>query len=202
MTGISSDIKFQTLYEHYKDTFLNIKESIKLRDKLVALVLFVLALMVLYTFWPADAITAFSQITAQKIGIAINVDGSFLGSIIWFALLATIVRYTQVVIYIERQYAYIHHIEEELQKNYNSEIIFTREGKSYLNKYPLFSDWVCLLYTTIFPLILISVVLAKITNEWVDSAYRFSFPLLLNSALAISILISVVLYMLFMRKQK
>ena len=159
MTGISSDIKFQTLYEHYKDTFLNIKESIKLRDKLVALVLFVLALMVLYPFWPADAITAFSQITAQKIGIAINVDGSFLGSIIWFALLATIVRYTQVVIYIERQYAYIHHIEEELQKNYNSEIIFTREGKSYLNKYPLFSDWVCLLYTTIFPLILISVVL-------------------------------------------
>jgi len=202
MTGISSDIKFQTLYEHYKDTFLNIKESIKLRDKLVALVLFVLALMVLYTFWPADAITAFSQITAQKIGIAINVDGSFLGSIIWFALLATIVRYTQVVIYIERQYAYIHHIEEELQKNYDSGIIFTREGKSYLNKYPLFSDWVCLLYTTIFPLILISVVLAKITNEWVDSAYRFSFPLLLNSALAISILISVVLYMLFMRKQK
>jgi len=202
MTGISSDIKFQTLHEHYKDTFSNIKESIKLRDKLVALVLFVLALVVLYTFWPADAITAFSQITVQKIGIAINVDGSFLGSIIWFALLATIVRYTQVVIYIERQYAYIHHIEEELQKNYDSEIIFTREGKSYLNKYPLFSDWVCLLYTTIFPLILISVVLAKITTEWVDSAYRFSFPLLLNSALAISILISVVLYMLFMRKQK
>ncbi|MEI8174935.1 MAG: hypothetical protein WCG28_03225 [bacterium] len=202
MTGVSSDIKFQALHEHYKDTFLNIKESIKLRDKLVILVLLVLALVVLYTFWPADAITAFSQITAQKIGIAISVDGSFLGSIIWFALLAAIVRYTQVVIYIERQYAYIHHIEEELQKNYDCKIIFTREGKSYLNKYPLFSDWICLLYTTIFPLVLISVVLSKITSEWIDSAYNFSFPLLLNSALAISILVSIILYMLFMRKQK
>ena len=202
MTGISSDIKFQALHEHYKDTFLNIKESIKLRDKLVALVLFVLALVVLYTFWPADAITAFSQITAQKIGIAISVDGSFLGTIIWFALLATVVRYTQVVVYIDRQYAYIHHLEEELCKNYDSEVVFTREGKSYLNKYPIFSDWICLLYTTIFPLVLIAVVLSKIINEWISSACVFSLPLLLNTTLAICVLVSVALYMRFMHKQK
>ena len=138
MTEISSDTKFQALHEHYNDTFSNIRESIKLRDRLLILVLLVLALVVLYTFWPADAITAFSQITAQKIGIAVSVDGSFLGSIIWFALLATVVRYTQVVVYIERQYAYIHHLEEELSKNYDSQIVFTREGKSYLNKYPVF----------------------------------------------------------------
>jgi len=202
MTSISSDTKFQALHEHYKDTFLNIKESIKFRDRLVALVLLVLALVVLYTFWPADAITAFSQITAQKIGIAISVDGSFLGSIIWFALLATVVRYTQVVVYIERQYAYIHHLEEELRKNYDSEIVFTREGKSYLNKYPIFSDWICLLYTTIFPLVLIAVVLSKITSEWISSARISSLPLLLNTALAICVLISVILYMRFMHKQK
>jgi len=202
MTGISDDTKFQALHEHYNDTFSNIKESIKLRDRLVALVLFVLALVALYTFWPVDAITAFSQITTQKIGVAISVDGTFLGSILWFALLATIVRYTQVVVYIERQYAYIHNLEEELRKNYDHEIVFTREGKSYLNKYPLFSDWICFLYTTIFPLVLISVVLSKIISEWVNADCKFSFPLLLNSALAISILVSIVLYMLFMRKQK
>ena len=202
MTGISDDTKFQALHEHYNDTFSNIKESIKLRDRLVALVLFVLALVALYTFWPVDAITAFSQITTQKIGVAISVDGTFLGSILWFALLATIVRYTQVVVYIERQYAYIHNLEEELRKNYDHEIVFTRECKSYLNKYPLFSDWICFLYTTIFPLVLISVVLSKIISEWVNADCKFSFPLLLNSALAISILVSIVLYMLFMRKQK
>lgn len=202
MTKISSDLRFQTLHEHYKDTFLNIKESIKLRDKLLVLLLLVLTMVVLYTFWPSDAINAFSQLLVQKIGIAVSIDGSFLGSIIWFALLATIVRYTQVVIYIERQYVYIHHIEEKLQENYDSKIVFTREGKSYLNKYPPFSDWLHFLYTTTFPLVLILVVLLKIIREWVNFDFKPSFPLLLNSTLAINILISIVLYMKALRKQK
>lgn len=202
MNGISSDTKFIALHSHYSDTFANIKESIRLRDKLTALILLVLAFLALYTFWPADAITAFSGISAQKLGLEISVDVGFLGSIIWFALLITIVRYTQVVIYIERQYKYIHKIEEELHEHFGNSVAFTREGKSYLKNYPKFSDWIWVLYTIIFPFILVTVVLIKIISEWLASFHAVSAPLLLNTALASAILISIILYMIFIHRQK
>lgn len=202
VTQVSSDTKFTALHEHYNSTFANIKESIRLRDKLTALILAVLAFMALYTFWPVDAITAFSQMTAQKLGFSISVDEGLLGSILWFALLIAIVRYTQVVVYIERQYVYIHRLEKELHNHYGDGIIFTREGESYLKKYPKFSDWIWILYMVIFPLLLVVVVLTKIINEWVNLLSAVSVPLILNTVIAFCILISLTLYMLFMHRQK
>lgn len=194
------DTRIQILHEHYRDTFINIRDSIKLRDRLTMLVIFVLALLVFCAFWPADAIIAFSQMTLQKIGAAININAIFLGNIIWFALLAAVIRYLQVVVYIERQYAYIYNLEKELNKNYTGEILFTRESKSYLNKYPAFSNWTCFLYTKIFPFILACVVILKGISEWINYSCNF-FPILLNNIMVVSIVISIVLYMRFMSKQ-
>lgn len=199
---MSSEIKFQVLHEHYLDTFQIIKDSIKLRDRLIALVILILAILVFYSFWPSNSITALSHVIEGKLGVLININPNFLGSIIWFSLLAVVIRYTQIVVYIERQYAYIHNIEEELSKNYNNKIVFTREGKNYLNKYPLYSDWICFLYTVIFPVILLSIVLLKIVNEWISWGCSFSFLLFLNTVTVLSIMITVVLYMIFMYKQK
>lgn len=195
------DVKFQALHEHYNNTFSNIKESIKSRDRLMALVLLTLTIVVLYSLWPSGAVTAFSQITAHEFGLSISLNSAFLGSIIWFALLIVIVRYTQVVVYIERQYAYIHRIEESLHEYYKNGVAFTREGKSYLEKYPSFSNWICLLYTTIFPLVLTVIVLSKIISELVFFAKGSLLPLLLNTIVAICILVSIALYILFMYKQ-
>lgn len=200
--NIPSDIKFQALHEHYQDTFFNITESIKLRDKLTILVFLILVFLVLYTFWPIDAATAFSQMVGQKTGISASIDQALLSSIIWLALLISLIRYLQIVVYIERQYAYIHRLEDELSKSCDNDVLFTRESKSYLKNYPIFSNWICMLYTIIFPIILIIVVIFKIINEWVISPYSFSLPLVLNTVLAAGILISLILYMLFMYKQE
>jgi len=202
MDSVSDDTKFTALCSHYSDTFANIKESIKLRDKLTALILLALAFLALYTFWPTDAITAFSGMSEQKLGFAVSVDAGFLSSIIWFALLIVIVRYTQVVIYIERQYKYIHKIEEELHKHFDNGVAFTREGKSYLKDYPKFSDWIWTLYTIIFPFVLGVVVLVKIISEWVVCFHSISASLLLNTIISILILVSIILYMFFIHRQK
>jgi len=199
---LSEDTKFVALHEHYNDTFSNIKESIKLRDKLLALVLFVLVFVVLYAFWPNDAVNTLTQIATQKMGATLNFSDSFLGSMLWFSLLVVIVRYTQTVIYIERQYLYIHKLEEDLHKNYKNSVAFTREGKSYLEKYPIYSDWVCSLYTIIFPAVLSLIVLIKIISEWALISKANLLSLLLNTSIAIFILLSIVLYMMFMHKQK
>ncbi|MBU1350119.1 hypothetical protein KKH19_03375 [Patescibacteria group bacterium] len=202
MDSVSDDTKFTALCSHYSDTFANIKESIKLRDKLTALILLALAFLALYTFWPTDAITAFSGMSEQKLGFAISVDVGFFGSIVWFALLIAVVRYTQVVVYIERQYKYIHKIEEDLHKHFDNSVAFTREGKSYLKDYPKFSDWIWILYTIIFPLVLGVVVLVKIITEWTVSFHAITAPLLLNATVAVLILISIILYMFFIHRQK
>lgn len=202
VTGVSSDTKFTALHEHYNGTFTNIKESIKLRDRLTALILLMLVLVVSYTFWPADSVTALSQISTQKLGLAISVDDGFLGSIIWFALLATVVRYTQVVVYIERQYSYIHRLEEVLHSHFGDGVAFTREGKSYLKKYPKFSDWIWVLYMIIFPSLLAIVVFAKVISERANAFPVISVPLIVNTAIALCILVSIFLYTLFMHRQK
>lgn len=202
MNNISEGTKFTALCSHYSDTFTNIKESIKLRDKLTVLIFLVLAFLALYTFWPVDAITAFSGMSEQKLGFAIGVNVGFLGNIVWFALLIVVVRHTQVVVYIERQYKYIHKIEEELHRYFDNSIAFTREGKSYLKDYPKFSDWIWILYMIIFPLVLGIVVLVKIISEWVFSFHSITAFLFLNTVLASSILISIILYMSFMHRQK
>jgi hypothetical protein len=202
MNSVSDDTRFTALCSHYSDTFANIKESIKLRDKLTALILLVLAFLALYAFWPTDAITVFSGMSEQKLGFAINIDVGFLGSIIWFALLIVVVRYTQVVVYIERQYKYIHKIEEELHKHFDNSVAFTREGKSYLKDYPKFSNWIWVLYTIIFPFVLGIVVLIKIISEWMAYFHSITASLLLNTAISIFILISIILYMFFIHRQK
>lgn len=202
MDSVSDDTKFTALCSHYSDTFANIKESIKLRDRLTALILLVLTFLALYTFWPTDAITAFSRMSEQKLGVAISVDVSFLGSIVWFALLIVVVQYTQVVVYIERQYKYIHKIEKELHKHFDNSVAFTREGKSYLKDYPKFSDWIWILYTIIFPLVLGVVVLVKIISEWVACFNSITVSLLFNTSISVFILISIILYMFFIHRQK
>ncbi|MCK5027719.1 MAG: hypothetical protein KAS07_04835 [Candidatus Pacebacteria bacterium] len=198
---MDDNTKLQILHEHYNDTFSIIKKSIKLRDKLTAFVLFVLTLVVLYAFWPNDAVNTLSQLATQEFGISVTLDTSFFGSVIWFALLIVVVRYTQTVVYIERQYAYIHQIEENLHQNFKDSVAFTREGKSYLKKYPTYSNWVCLLYTVVFPIIIITITLAKIINEWSIIYQANIFSLLINTSIAICIFISIFLYMIFMHKQ-
>lgn len=198
---VSEDTKFVTLYEHYVDSFTNVKESIKLRDKLMFFILFLLALIIVYTFWPNNIVNTVTEVAMQKYGATVHMSASFLGSVIWFGLLSVLIRYTQTIVYIERQYSYIHKLEDDLQEKYESKVIFSREGKSYLENYPAFSNWVCFLYTMIFPVIVILIVSAIIISEWVLKSELALLPLLLNTSIAICILISTILYIVFMYKQ-
>lgn len=202
MPGVSDNIKFQVLHAHYDDTFANIKESIRLRDKLTLLTLLVLGLVVLCTIWPTSALDAMSQAVSHKYGVVFDLNVSLVTTFLWFALLGVIVRYTQVVIYIERQYAYIHKVEGVLAKYYDDMVSFTREGKSYLEQYPTYSNWTCFLYTNVFPLIVAVIILMKIGYEWMHLYDVSIFAIVLDTLVALSIIVTLVLYKLFMHKQE
>lgn len=171
------DTKFQVLYDHYKDTFSNIRNYLKLRDRLFFSILVVVVFMLFQIFSPKEAGATISQLISSKLGLEGSTNITFVGSVIWFALLGLVVRYFQTVGLIERQYKYIHKVEEEISSGYGEKEIFTREGKSYLADYPLFSKWTWGLYTIAFPILLLVIVSIKLAVE-VSQADHASVPLI------------------------
>ena len=188
------DAKMQLLYDHYKDTFFYIQEYLKFRDRLFLFILIVVTLMLFQVYSPAESGEAVSQFITKKLELKSPIDITFIGSIIWFGLLSLVVRYFQTVVHIERQYKYVHQIEEQLSIHYENKA-FTREGKSYLEDYPLFSSWAWILYTIVFPTLLIVLVIVKIVGEiWQTGS--ISLLISVNVAIALFIVLSTLFYLL------
>src|SRR3990172_10262839 len=188
------EAKLALLNDHYKETFAIIQEHLRLRDRLFAYSLIIISVMLFQMHSPSGSSEALSELITNKLELDAPVDISFLTSLLWFALLSVVVRYYQTVVYIERQYTYIHRIEDQLSPEYEGRA-FTREGKSYLKNYPLFSSWAWILYTIVFPALLAVIVVVKIIGEirHMDGAI---VSLSINMLIALSIVLSSVFYVL------
>lgn len=184
--------KLLLLHEHYKETFNNIQDYLKLRDRLFAYVLLIVTLMLFQMYSPSGSTGAISELLTKKLELKTLIDVSFLSSIIWFALLSLVVRYYQTVVYIERQYNYIHTIEDQLSPEYDRKA-FTREGESYLKNYPLFSSWTWILYTIVFPILLSVIVVVKTIGE-IRQMEGINVLLSINIIIALCVLLSSLFY--------
>lgn len=190
-----SDKPLSIIYDHYKETCSIIGDAIKRRDRLMVFVILALGFFAFQTIFPITSDTVVNDFLSFKFGLTLKLDLSIIGNVVWFLLLIFTLRYFQVAVFVERQYSYLHQAEDKLNKELEQELI-TREGKSYLNKYPLFSDWMWMLYTIIFPLLLLAVSTAKIISELKDlCASGWSFSLLLDSTAFVLLAISIVLYL-------
>ncbi len=165
-----------------------------IRDRLLPYILITLTVLLSQLFSPEETGRNLSQFITDKLDLAIPIDVAFIGSVIWFGLLALSIRYFQTVICIEGQYTYIHKMEEELSKYYPNTICFTREGKDYLKNYPLFSKWSHFLYRFLFPVLLIIVVVVKIIGEWLQVRNFYSIPII-DSIIALAMVLSTYFYM-------
>ncbi|WP_147533378.1 hypothetical protein [Bacillus marasmi] len=191
---VSSDTKLEALYDHYKESFVYIREYLKLRDKLFMLVLLVLTGMFLLLTVPQSSVDAVSQIVKEKLKLKLSMNIVFINSMFWFILLSLVVRYYQTSSLIERQYKYIHQVEKNLC-NLVGEELFYREGKAYLNNYPAFSWWTWFLYTIFFPILLIVVTSYKMIIEFIGRK-KIDINIILDSTFCSMILISTVLYLI------
>lgn len=158
-------IKFNNLCSHYKDSFDIHTLTIKRRDTLFYGLLVILAVFTLQVSSYEAVTNIVNEYSVKKVGIKIGNDIDFISTLLWLLLLGFSMRYFQIILEIERQYDYLHKIESELNAFYVNSSAFTREGVSYLNKYPLFSSWANLLYTLFFPILIIAIILVKIEAE-------------------------------------
>jgi hypothetical protein len=185
--------KLQILSEHYSQTFDFLQTHLKKRDRLFMWVLLILVIMLFQVYTPSEASNLIAQLIEKKLEIKIQFNLFYIQSVIWFVLLAVVIKYFQSVIFIERQYSYLHSLEDLLSSEYE-ETAFIREGKSYLNHYPVFLNWASFLYTILFPAILAVITISKIVSEYIQ--YSFNEVLVwFNISIFIFIIISLGLYL-------
>ncbi|MGL5098752.1 MAG: hypothetical protein ACRC6B_01745 [Fusobacteriaceae bacterium] len=135
------------------------------------------------------------EVFYKQIGVRIENNYSLLSAMLWLLLFGTTSKYYQVVIQIERQYNYIHHLEEMININYNKTKAFTREGVSYLNEYPLFSSWIWFIYTLAFPTLILTSIMVRIRWELANTDF-LSFSQFSSLLLYFLIGTSTILYMI------
>ena len=186
------DAKLDVLAGHYSETSELIQVSLKKRDRLFAGVLLILFVMLFQLYAPSESTAFFSELMAEKMGASEGINFIYIQSAIWFVLLAVTIKYFQTVVFGERQYDYIHSLEETISAEYGGQA-FTREGSSYLEDYPAFSKWTSFLYTVLFPAILVIVSAAKIVNEFRVFG-RSELLVWFNALMFLFLLISVGLY--------
>lgn len=192
---ISNEAKFNNLCNHYKDSYEIHSATTKQRDRLFYALLIILALFSLQITSSDFIKSIIGELFYKQIGVRIDNNYSLFSTMLWLLLFGTTSKYYQVVVQIERQYDYIHHLEDELNINYNKTKIFTREGKSYLNEYPLFSSWMWFIYTLAFPILIIASIIVRIRWE-LASAGIFSFSQASSLLLYFLVGTSTILYMI------
>jgi hypothetical protein len=159
------EVKFNNLCSHYKDTYEIHLASVKQRDTLFYALLIILALFSLQVTSTDLVNSAISSYVNKQLDIAIDKNSNVFGTLLWFLLFGFSSKYYHTVIQIERQYDYIHYLEEVVSSQFTGTRAFTREGVSYLNEYPLFQNWMWLLYTLAFPLIILLCIVIRINSE-------------------------------------
>lgn len=189
-----SDARLELLHDHYKDTFSYIREREKQRDFLFLLVIALFGVLFLEVQYPANFQAIFSEIQAQGAKLDLRaIPLAAIMSVTWTIVLIFAIRYCQVSISIERQYDYLHKVEEKLGDIFGDSEIFCREGAAYLSKYPLFSTWTWIFYTALFPIIVVAAVIPLLYVEWSSPNYPV-YHRVYDTIIALAVIASFVLY--------
>lgn len=196
--SLSDDSKLEVLHQHYNNTFDTIKDALKRRDRSMLFIVLVLGLQFFQISDPKQASGAILNLLKSSYNIEIIVGKNIIDSILWFVLLVFIIRYNQSGVFLNRQYKYIYKIEDNLSSLMKENII-TREGKSYLDNYPKFSDWIHFVFTWVFPILLTLVLTFNIVNSWEGIAAVFG-AYGVSLTCYFMIVITIILYLRFCYK--
>jgi len=163
--SVSDDKKLELSCDHYKDTCHALLGFRRERNRLLVYLLLTSVAMLFQVYSTKDFWDLVSSLITTKLGSAAHVDTSFLTSVLWFIMLALWLRYTQSVAHMERQYVYLHSLETELSVTFDG-TSFAREGKAYLQGYPLLANWAWSLYNVALPILLVSITVVQVIQEW------------------------------------
>jgi len=186
--------RLEVLHDHYKESFSYIRERERERDRLFLILIALFALLALEIQYPINFRGAVG--TLSFLGIELNVDALPLPAFLtatWVTVLVITLRYCQASINIERQYKYLHTLEDKISGELKDDELYRREGRAYKSEYSPFRWWVRRFYVVVLPIIAIIATGVLIYNEWA----KLNYPLLGNIFDLVSasgVAVSLVLY--------
>lgn len=194
---ISNESKYSTLYDHYKESVTYLKNDLIKRDKITVGLLLLFAIYFVIEISPIDSVLLANKYITSKLGLALNINYKTLATIILLLLLVLIVRYFQICLSIEKQYSYIHCVENKIN-TMSSEELITREGYSYLKEYPLLLAVIHRIYNFFLPVVII---IAMSVKGYELFKVSFDKSSIINIMIIFLIIICTILYLLFIYRE-
>ncbi len=191
---ISIDKQIEVLHDHYNKSFELIREREKQRDFLFLLLIGLYTVLLIEVKYPANFGDALGKLSLQIGDFQLGMlPLAALLSVSWIFTFTVALRYCQATVAVEVQYRYLHLLEGKISKLFNDENLYQREGKAYLEDYPLYREWVWFVYVILFPIILCLGTAIIITTEWQGLQTSFWYKLF-DTLIAVGLLISVLVY--------
>ena len=126
-----ADASISILYDLYKESCLIASDAVKRRDIAMLFVILAIVFFSFQSFFPSIVDQAVLDFIFSKFGLTLQINLSYVGNVVWLAVLLFTLRYFQTAAFVERQYPYLHRVEDKLNELIGEDPI-TREGKSYL----------------------------------------------------------------------
>lgn len=189
-----NDIKLNILHDHYKESFLYIRDREKQRDRLFLFIIALIGILFLEIQYAEIFPNIFKNINLESFNLNLSTIPIFVFlSITWTYLFVLILKYCQIAIGIEKQYEYLHILEKKISNIFNDKEIYNREGRAYLKNYPIFSEFAWIFYVLIFPIIAILSTALLLYFEW-NMENTVYYHLIYDSLLVLGVALSFILY--------
>lgn len=185
------------LYDHYKETFALIRAREQQRDRLFLWLLGLYFALIVEIKYPSNLHGALGPVAIA--GNSINVKALPLGLVLsasWVFIAAVALKYYQLVKTIDRQYPYLHRLEDHISVVIGDDEVFRREGREYLQRYPRLLDWAWIAYTCAFPIALIFATAYLYAVEVTSLDYHWTLTVF-DLVFALGIVVTIVLYRFF-----
>ena len=145
--------KLELLYNYYEKTCGLCKKAEERRNRAFLIQFVIIGVLFYILFFPDNASKTLSSFSINNMSIDLHVGTQVICLLLCMIEVYYLIRYIQLNIYTEKIYKNIHETESQLSRatNYSS---ICREGKNYLNYYPLVQTIIYLLYSYFFPVLL------------------------------------------------
>ncbi len=189
-----TDENLSLLHDHYKETFSLIRVRESQRDKLFLWLLLLFAVLIVEVQYPANVHGVLGSVTVAGNTVNLNlVPLNLLLDASWVFLAAFVLKYCQTAKAVDRQYPYLHLLEDRISDALNDQEVYRREGRVYLSHYPRLLNWAWVLYTIVFPTAMILAVIYLYVVE-VRELRRSLLALVFDGAFALSVISTVCVY--------
>ncbi len=191
---MAGEAPLSIVHDHYKETFALIRQTERLRDRSFGFLILLFGVLVLEVYYPAQAGASIgvvhlfgTDIDIKQLPFALLIDAT------WVFALTIALGYCRTAAHVERQYPYLHHLEDWMSSALRDDTLYRREGGVYLGNYPPFLTWAWFSYVIVFPLVVILGCAVLVSHEW--TALTYSTPhKLFDSVIALLIVASFGVY--------